>query len=118
MRILLPVMTIGFSTTPIYHTEVNPQFYSVTYLLYPNNTHIHPSLPIRNDIKYSFFQKQTLCSLMILLKQINFLFSEIASAYRPLLSTYFHPLILMVFIVLPLVSFSLLQSKKYCYNNS
>jgi len=44
MRILLPVMTIGFSTTPIYHTEVNPQFYSVTYLLYPNNK--------------SFFQKK------------------------------------------------------------
>ena len=35
-RILLTVMTIGFSSTPIYHTKVNPLIYFVTYLLYLN----------------------------------------------------------------------------------
>lgn len=29
-------MTIGFWTIPIYHIKVNPCFYFVTYLLYPN----------------------------------------------------------------------------------
>ena len=29
-------LTIGFSTTPIYHIKVNPCFFFVTYLLYPN----------------------------------------------------------------------------------
>ena len=27
---------IGYLTIPIYHIEVNPCFYFVTYLLYPN----------------------------------------------------------------------------------
>ena len=41
MRVLLSVMTIGFSTTPIYHTKVNPHIYFVTYLLYLNSLKIY-----------------------------------------------------------------------------